>query len=193
VQVEDRHVTNNGEILEDKCWIAKAKDGDDLAFSKLVNKYQPPVYNFCYRKLADVTEAEDATQEILIRVYNKLNTYDETRSKFSSWLFAIATNYCIDRLRLRRHWFVSWDELPAWSRFNSGEIFQPEKCLLSAESSQEARNLLAKLPQDYRTVIILKYWHHRSYQDMAQTLHTTVSAVKSKLFRARQKMAQAAL
>ena len=176
--------------LEEKRWIIRAKNGDDLAFGKLVKKYQQPVFNFCYRKLADVTEAEDATQEVFIRVYCKLNTYDETRSKFSTWLFSIAGNYCIDRLRLRRHRVVSWDDLAPWSTFLAGETFQPEQRLLAAETTQETRNLLTKLPPDYRTVIILKYWHHRSYQDMAQTLHTTVSAIKSKLFRARQKMAK---
>ena len=65
--MEDRHVTNNGDNLAEKIWIARAKNGDDLAFSKLVKKYQQPIYNFCYRKLVDVTEAEDATQEIFSR------------------------------------------------------------------------------------------------------------------------------
>lgn len=186
-------MTNNSpDFSEEKGWLAKAKNGDELAFGKIIEKYQHPVYNFCYRKLADVAEAEDATQEIFIRIYRKLNTYDETRSKFSTWLFSIAGNYCIDRLRLRRPWLVSWDDLPAWSGFAAGETFQPEVVLLEAETIQQARNLLNKLPPDYRTVIILKYWHYRSYQDIAQTLHTTVSAIKSKLFRARQKMAQAA-
>ncbi|NIN35694.1 MAG: sigma-70 family RNA polymerase sigma factor [Gammaproteobacteria bacterium] len=191
--MKNNHMANSWNNLEEKAWIARAKDGDDIAFGNLVEKYQQPVYNFCYRKLADVTEAEDATQEILIRIYCKLNTYDETRSKFSTWLFSIAGNYCIDRLRLRRQRLVSWDDLSALSRFPGRETSQPEKLLLEAETSQEAYDLLNKLPPDYRTVIILKYWHYRSYQDIAQTLHTTVSAIKSKLFRARQKMAQSAL
>jgi len=187
----DRHVTNNWNNLEEKGWITRAKNGDDHAFSKIIKKYRQPVFNFCYLRLANVTEAEDATQEILIRVYCKLNTYEETRGKFSTWLFSIASNYCTDKLRQHRSQPFLWDDLPFLSHFEARETFQPEKVLLRSETVQQAHDLLNTLPPDYRTVIILKYWHARSYQDIAQTLNTTVSAIKSKLFRARRKMAQA--
>jgi len=183
---------NNPPDFEEKSWIIRAQRGDGFAFSKIIEKYQQPVYHLCYRKLADVTEAEDAAQEIFIRVYSKLNTYDETRGKFSTWLFSIAGHYCIDRLRLRRHRVILWNDLPPWSRLPVGETFQPEKVLLEAETSQQARNLLKILPPDYRTAIILKYWRSRSDQEIAQMQDTTVSAIKSKLFRARRMMAQVA-
>lgn len=65
---------NNPPDLEEKSWIIRAQRGDGFAFSKILEKYQQPVFNLCYRKLADVTEAEGAAQEISIRVYSKLNT-----------------------------------------------------------------------------------------------------------------------
>ena len=181
----------NWNNFEEKNWIAKANNGDDGAFSNIIKKYRQPVFNFCYLRLSNVSEAEDAAQEILIRVYCKLNTYEETRGKFSTWVFSIASNYCTDKLRQQRSQPLSWDDLSFLSRFEARETWQPEKVLLREEIAQQAHNLLNTLPPDYRTAIILKYWHSRSYQDIAQTLNTTVSAIKSKLFRARRKMAQA--
>lgn len=178
---------------EQTMWLTMAKNGDKLAFNHIGEEYRQPIYNFCYRMLKNEDEAEDAAQEVLTRVYCKLNLYDETRTKFTSWLFAIANYYCIDQLRLRRHKLVPWDDLPTLSYLFAGETFQPEKVFLKKETNQEVHNLLKILPPDYRDTIILKYWHCRSYQDIAQTLNTTVSAIKSKLFRARQKMAQAAM
>lgn len=174
-------------------WLTMAKNGDKPAFNHIGEEYRQPIYNFCYRMLKNEDEAEDAAQEVLMRVYSKLDSYDETRTKFTSWLFAIANYYCIDQLRLRRHQLVSWDDLPTLSHLFAGETFQPEKVLLKKETNQEVHSLLNVLPPDYRDTIILKYWHYRSCQEIAQTLNTTVSAIKSKLFRARQKMAQAAI
>ena len=82
-------------------WVREARTGDAAAFSKLVEAYQTPVYNLAYRMLGNAAEAEDAAQETFIRAYTRLNTYDPDR-KFSSWLLAIASHYCIDVLRRRR-------------------------------------------------------------------------------------------
>jgi len=174
-------------------WLTMAKNGDRLAFNHIGEEYRQPIYNFCYRMLENGDEAEDAAQEVLMRAYCKLDSYDDTRTKFSSWLFSIAAHYCIDMLRLRRRQMISWDDLPTRSSLFAREIFQPEKVFLTEETRQEVRNLLKVLPPDYQDAVILKYWHCSSYEDIAQTLNTTVSAIKSKLFRARQKMAQAVM
>ncbi len=174
---------------EQSCWIALAKAGDRAAFCRLVEKYQRPVYNLCYYMLKNAEDAEDAAQEVFLRAYAKLDSYDDQR-RFSTWLFSIASHYCLDRWKTRRFHLVSWDELG--DRFFGGNSAHPEKTLLEAEASQEVRDLLQCLRPDYRLVVILKYWHTMSYQEMAQTLNTTVSAIKSKLFRARKLMAQAA-
>ena len=91
-------------------WLILAKNGDSLAFNKIVEKYQQPIYSFCYRLLNDADEAEEATQEALLRAYTKLNSYDGKRL-FSTWLFSIASNYCLDILRKRRVQTIAWDEL----------------------------------------------------------------------------------
>lgn len=185
-------MTTDSESCEDQRWVALTRAGNSAAFSKIADKYRKPIYNLCCRMLSDSMEAEDAAQEVFIRAYFKLNSYDESR-KFSSWLFSIASHYCIDRLRSQRFKFVSWDELSTWHAFPARETSQPEKVLLKTETNQELYQLLKQLPPDYRAAVILKYWHHKSYRDIAQVLETTASAIKSKLFRARKMMAQAAI
>ncbi len=170
-------------------WISRTRQGDSAAFGHIVDKYWQPVYNLCYRRLGNVDEAEDAAQEIFLRVYARLDSYDDRR-QFSTWLFSIASNYCIDRLRKRQPAFVSWDLVK--DSCPDGGRTQPEKVLLKAEATEEVQALLKTLNPDDRRVVMLRYWTTLSYQDIAETLGTTVSAIKSKLFRARKLLAQTA-
>lgn len=176
---------------EEAQWVQQAQQGDRVAFANIVEAYQGPIFNLCYRMLGDRVEAEDAAQEAFIRAFLKLGSYDPAR-KFSSWLFSIASHYCIDRLRKRKVQLVSWDELPP-SQWNPVDAKpQPEAVMVNVETSQELRDLLDTLPSEYRAAVILKYWHEMPYEEIAETLETTVSAIKSRLFRARKMMATAA-
>jgi RNA polymerase sigma-70 factor (ECF subfamily) len=175
---------------QEKAWALAAQRGDQAAFMHIVDAYQRPVYNLCYRMLGDATEAEDAAQETFLRAYTKLKTYNSSR-KFSSWVLSIASHYCIDKLRQRRHQTVSWDELPPW-RVMPATDPQPEDVALKDEAHQTLHHLLNGLPADYRAATILRYWYELSYDEIAETLDTSVSAIKSRLFRARQMLAQAA-
>jgi RNA polymerase sigma-70 factor (ECF subfamily) len=174
----------------EQAWAKAAQKGDRPAFMRLVDAYQRPVFNLCYRMLGDAAEAEDAAQETFLRAYTKLHTYQHAR-KFSSWLLSIASHYCIDRLRTRRYQVVSWDDLPPWRWLPTDEP-EPEEAALTRESHDDLRRMLETLPSDYRAAIILRYWHDMSYEQIAETMDTTVSAIKSRLFRARQMMSQAA-
>jgi RNA polymerase sigma-70 factor (ECF subfamily) len=173
---------------EQTMWITLAKHGNSVAFNHIVEKYQQPIYNFCYRMLNNRDDAEEAAQEVFLRAYFKLDTYAETY-KFSTWLFSIASHYCIDRLKKRRFQLISWDDLDPWYPFPGQDVPQPERALLKGEADREVRSLLNEISSDYRVVIILKYWYAMSYEEMAQTLDTTVSAIKSRLFRAKKAMA----
>lgn len=164
-------------------WLVAAQRGERAAFSHLVERYQKPVYNLCFRMLGETEPAEDATQEVFLRAFTRLDSYDPTR-QFSTWLFAIAAHYCLDQLRQRRVSLVAWDDLPLADQTN-----QPEQLLLQAEANRAVRSLLEALPPEHRTVVILKYWHHLSYEEIAHSLETSVSAVKSRLFRARKLIA----
>jgi RNA polymerase sigma-70 factor (ECF subfamily) len=174
----------------EQLWLARARQGDDQAFSQLVETYQRPVFNVCYRMLGDAAEAEDAAQESFIRAYTRLDSYDPKR-KFSSWMLSIASHYCIDRLRRRRFSLVSWDDLPPWRWLPDADP-QPEEAALRNEEQRQIQELLNQLPPDYRAAVILRYWHELSYEEIAEALDSTLSAIKSRLFRARQMMAEAA-
>lgn len=177
---------------EEAQWVAKARQGDQAAFTKIVEAYQRPIFNLCYRMLGDAAEAEDAAQEAFIRAFMRIDSYDASR-KFSSWLFSIASHYCIDKLRKRRIQWISWDDLPPWRWLPRDDKPQPEETMIEVEATQEVRTLLNTLPPDYRAAVVLKYWHNMPYEEIAAALDTTVSAIKSRLFRARKMMAAVAI
>lgn len=165
-------------------WVRAAIDGDQDAFAELVYTYQDSVYNLCYRMLYERTEAEDAAQEAFLRAYLNLQRYDPSRS-FKTWLLTIASNHCIDRLRRRRlQWLSIDDPLPNLSL--SSDAPEPEDATILSEQSKALQDLLNELNPDYRAAVVLRYWYDYSYAEIADILDTTESAIKSRLFRARQ-------
>jgi RNA polymerase sigma-70 factor (ECF subfamily) len=172
---------------QEKLWLEQARRGDRAAFSRLVEAYQRPVYNLAYRMLGDAAEAEDATQETFVRVYTRLHTYEPGR-KPASWVLAIASHHCIDRLRRRRLVWLSLDEDPVAAALPSRRP-GPEEVALQREAHAEVQAAVMQLAPAYRLPLILRYWHDLSYEEIADTLGLTVQAVKSRLHRARQQVA----
>lgn len=174
---------------QEQRWIEAARQGDRNAFGRLVEVYQGPVYNLAYRMLGDPDEAEDAAQEAFLRAYRKLSSYDPER-KFSTWLLSIASHYCIDRLRRRRLTWISLEDegLPPATLVSHQP--GPERHAMQSERELAIQALLDTLPADYRAVIVFHYWHGLSYEEIAQSTDSTVSAVKSRLFRARRMLAE---
>lgn len=172
---------------QESLWIAQARRGNQEAFARLVEAYQVPIYNLAYRMLGSAAEAEDATQETFLRVYTRLDTYDPAR-KFSSWILSVASHHCVDRLRRRRESAVSMEEVMAW-RWLPDEQPRPEERVMARERSRDMHAILASLPSQYRLVIVLRYWHDMSYEEIAEVTESTASAVKSRLHRARQVIA----
>jgi len=169
-------------------WVEETLDGNQDAFAELVNTYQHAVYNLCYRMLSERTEAEDAAQETFLRAYMNLQRYDPARS-FKTWLLSIASNHCIDRLRRRRLTWLSLDDpLPPSLSLSSDEP-DPEDATITNERSAAVQELLDNLNTDYRAAVVLRYWYEYSYAEIAEMLDTTESAIKSRLFRARQALA----
>ncbi len=168
-------------------WIQQALQGDEAAYTSIVDLYQRPVYNLCYRMLGDPIEAEDAAQETFWRAYQNLKRYDTARS-FPTWLLSIAAHYCIDQQRKRRIPILSVDLLPEEDAPDPAP--NPEKVVGELEESSQMRRLLGKLgPQD-RAAVIMRYWYEFSEEEIARSLSLTVSAVKSRLHRARKELAQ---
>ena len=168
-------------------WLTKAIQGDQDAFANIVETFQRPVFNLCYRMLGEAQEAEDAAQETFWRAYQNLRRYDPARP-FPTWLLSIAAHYCIDQQRKRRFNTIALDILPDEDVPDSAP--NPEKVFNQLDEKGQLQKLLIKLgPQD-RAAIILRYWYDFSEEEIARTLSLTVSAVKSRLFRARKELAQ---
>ena len=164
-----------------------ARRGDDEAFSRLVEKFQTPVFNLCYRMLGDPSEAEDAAQESFWRAFQSLKKYDLQRP-FVTWLLSISAHFCIDQLRKRRIVALPMDILPEEAVPDPAP--SPEASTTRREDSQNLHKLLAGLnPQD-RAAIILRYWYDLSEEEISDSLSLTVSAVKSRLHRARLELAK---
>lgn len=157
----------------------------------LVERHQRAVFNLTYRMLGEAREAEDAAQEAFLRAYQHIDRYDAERP-FKTWLLSIASNYCIDRIRKRRLTWLSLDEpLAPHPALNSGAP-QPEEAAIGGERDAAVHALLNGLAPDYRAAVILRYWYDMSYAEIAEMLDTTESAIKSRLFRARQTLAEEA-
>ena len=165
--------------------IERAVAGDERSFAELVTRYQTAVYNLAYRMLGDAGEAEDAAQEVFLRIYRRLATYDADH-RFSTWVLSIASHYCIDLLRRKRPWLVPLENISNWMRARSRG---PEAAALAVEQQDIIRNLLAKLPEHYRLVLLLRYWHDLGYEEIAQVVDLPVSTIKARLHRARNALA----
>ena len=168
-------------------WLVEAQRGDPQAFTCLVELYQKPVYNLCYRMLGNAEDAEDAAQETFMRAYKAIRRYD-TKRPFSTWLLAIAAHFCIDQIRRRRFPIVSVEELPY------PDLPEPspglEGKLSRKEEQLKVRALLNKLEPLDRASVVLYYWYDYSYDEICETLSLSLSAVKSRLHRARRAMAE---
>lgn len=172
----------------DALWVQQTLAGDPQAFGELVRRYERDVFNLAYRMLNERGEAEDAAQEAFMRAYINLDRYDPERP-FKTWLLSITSNHCIDRLRRRRLTWLSLEEpLPPHPALTS-DIPGPEEALLTSERNLLVQEMLANLSPEYRLAVILRYWYDLSYAEIAEMLGTTESAIKSRLFRARQALA----
>jgi RNA polymerase sigma-70 factor (ECF subfamily) len=169
--------------MDEAAWIQQARAGDVDAFGHLVRLYQTPVYNLACRMLGDRMEAEDAAQETFLRAFRGLNRYDPGRS-FRTWLLSIAAHHCIDRIRRRRP-VLPLDGLPL-----GGDGEGPEAALERREAQERVQQLLMALPPVDRAAVTLRYWYDCSYEEIAGMLDLTVSAVRSRLHRARRTLAR---
>lgn len=176
---------------DEMSWVAQAQQGSDEAFTSIVETYQTPVYNLCCRMLGEAEAAEDAAQETFLRVFQHLHRYDPKRP-FATWLLSIAAHYCIDRLRRRKLAIFSMDaadESEAGFELPDPASPNPEAESVKKEERDHMQGLLHHLDATDRAAIVMRYWSDFSEAEIADALHLTVSAVKSRLHRARRKLA----
>jgi RNA polymerase sigma-70 factor (ECF subfamily) len=174
--------------VQEKTWLKMAMQGDDDAFSHIVERYQGPVFNLCYRMLGAPADAEDAAQEVFLKAYRNLGSYDLDRN-FINWVLTIASNHCIDQLRKRRLKLSSLEAMfPGQVRVDPKP--GPEMKLVQKEAQQSVQALLEGLKPQDRATVVLYYWYDMPYRAIAETLNLSESAVKSRLFRSRRALAE---
>jgi RNA polymerase sigma-70 factor (ECF subfamily) len=180
----------------DAALMLRVKQGDNEAFEALVEKYKQPVMNLVYRTLPDATEAQDVAQHVFLQVFKSAHRY-EVSAKFSTWLFTIARNLCLNEIRRRsRHPADSLDA--TFSADDEQPMHQPEDvktfsapdALLHGELEDKIEAALAELPEKQRTAIALCREEEFSYEEIADVLGCSVSATKSLIHRGRETLKQ---
>jgi len=180
------------ELDPDAALMLRVKQGDTAAFTVLVEKYKQPVMNLAWRTLRDETEAEDLAQNVFVQAWKSAERYQAT-AKFSTWLFTIARNLCLNEIRRRvRHPAESLDQ----TRDDSDEqpVFQvvdkrisaaPDE-MLRGELEDKVDEALTALPENQRTALLLCRQEELSYEEIATVLGCSLSATKSLIHRARE-------
>ena len=175
----------------DAALMLRVQRGDGAAFEELVGKFQQPIYNFILRTLRDETEAEDLTQVTFVQVWKSAGRY-RASARFSTWLYTIARNLCLNEIRRRsRHPAESLegsqsDEEHGTPQIEDRSATQPTGEVLQGELEEKLAQALSDLPENQRTAIILCERDELSYEDIASVLGCSLSATKSLIFRGRE-------
>ncbi|MFT8312237.1 MAG: RNA polymerase sigma factor SigW [Sporolactobacillus sp.] len=174
----------------EKRLIKKIRKGDQQAFAELVERYKNSVFAICLRMVGNAQEAEDLSQEAFIRAYNHIDQYDHER-KFSTWLFRIATNLSIDFLRRRKN-VVSLDAVvPGTEGLSLNAMLpdegeQPEDRIVRKETEEMVQGEIKKLPEKYRSAVVLKYIEDLSLKEISEIMEIPVGTVKTRIHRGRE-------
>jgi RNA polymerase sigma-70 factor (ECF subfamily) len=180
----------------DAALMLRVKRGDIRAFEELVDKYKQPVTNVIYRTVRDLTEAEDLAQNVFVQVFKSAGRY-EVSAKFSTWLFTITRNLCLNEIRRRsRHPAESLDashpdnEDQPLRQFEDLKTFSPPDQLLHGELEEKIQQALDELPENQRMAIVLCRQDELSYEEIAKVLGCSLSATKSLIHRGRETLKQ---
>lgn len=170
--------------------IKQVLKGDQDAYAEVVEIYKDKIFQICYRMLGNRHEAEDIAQEAFLRAYININSFN-INLKFSSWLYRIATNLCIDRIRKKKPDYyldaevAGTDGLTMYSQIPA-ETRLPEEDVESLELRDTIQKEISKLPEKYRTVIVLKYIEELSLNEISAILDIPLGTVKTRIHRGRE-------
>lgn len=180
--MKDLGLDSDTELME------KVAKEDTAAFGEIMRRYQSPLFNFIYRTLSDYGEAEDLTQETFLGIYNSAKRY-KPQAKFTTYLFKIARNLCLNRLRKRnRFWLFSLDDEEKIAEIQAEDSTRPDVIYERKEAAAAITEALSTLSENQRMAVALQRFHNLSYNEMAEVMGCSVSAVESLLFRAKQNL-----
>ncbi len=170
--------------------VERSKGGDLTAFEELVLMYQKQIYNLSYRMMGNEEDACDMTQEAFLKAFRAIKKFN-SKSTFGTWVYRIAVNTCIDELRKRKkiklYPVVHNDNLESdGSKLIVDTADLPEEQIEQRETAKQVQRAINSLPEDHRTVIILRDIQGKAYQEIARILNLNIGTVKSRISRARQ-------
>ncbi len=172
--------------------VIRAKDGDQKAYAELMQRYKDSIYFMALKMVNNKDDAMDLTVETFGKAFENIEKYKPDFA-FSTWLFRIATNNCIDFIRKKRLNVVSLQSISEEDKDEkqlqiASDTLNPEQTSIKKQESEKLKSIVEQLPQRYRTLIILRYYDEQSYEEIAQQLDLPLGTVKAQLFRARDLM-----
>lgn len=188
--MEDQGLKLSEKALQDYELVQKALKGDEKAFARLLSRYKETIYFMLLKMLNNRSDAEDLTIEAFGKAFKNLHQYSPTYA-FSTWLFKIASNNCIDFLRKKKGITVSLEnddeqsELSEAAKIKSKDL-NPEEKLIRKQKAILLHKVVRRLKPHYQTLVELRYFREMSYEEIAEELNLPLGTVKAQLFRARQ-------
>lgn len=178
----------------DSALVAATLQGSQAAYGDLVRRYERPILGLILRMVRNRADAEELAQEVFLKAYDRLASYDQRR-KFSSWLFKVAHNATIDHLRRRRIVTVPLetpgaDDMQLADLIAGPEVEGPEHQAVRSELARALETALAGLRAEHREVLILRFRHGCSYEELAEITQLPLGTVKTHLHRARRRLAK---
>ena len=176
--------------LQEKVWIDAAREGDPLAFEQLIHLYEKRVFALTRRMCKNPSDAEEAAQEAFLAAWQGLKFF-RGESSFSTWLYRLASNACVDVLRKEgRHQAAAGPSLDDEETMLEipDEAATPHTLAEQAELKKQIEEGLAALPEEYRTVLVLREIHQQSYDEIAEILSLDLGTVKSRISRGRKRL-----
>jgi RNA polymerase sigma factor (sigma-70 family) len=169
--------------------VVKAREGSQKAYADLMQRYKDSIYFMVLKMVNNKEDAMDLTVETFAKAFEKLDKYQPDYA-FSTWLFRVATNNCIDFIRKKKlntqsiHGMLDedGDEVPLQIK---ADVLNPEESSIKKQQTEELRLLIQSLPPRYRNLITLRYFDELSYEEIAQQLDLPLGTVKAQLFRGR--------
>lgn len=177
-------------FADEKVLIRKSKEGDLESFERLIERYQKKVFNIAYKMIGNYDDASELAQEVFLRVFKSIKKFKE-ESLFSTWIFRITTNVCLDELRKRKNNKVIYLEEDI--KCGDGEIKRqvvddkptPEMALENNELKKTLKEAINNLSEDYKIVIVMRDIQGFSYKEIAEIIKCPEGTVKSRINRAR--------
>jgi len=172
-------------------FVIKAKEGDQKAFSELMQRYKDSIYYMALKMVNNRDDAMDVTVETFEKAFENIDKYKPDFA-FSTWLFRIATNTSIDFIRKKKSNTISIsmdnDDGEGVTLQLKADILNPEEDSIKREQRESLKDMVDKLPGRYKTLITMRYYDELSYEEIASQLDSPLGTVKAQLFRAHSLM-----